>query len=382
MTHSKFEPMALFDQMTVGVCLTDNERITYLNPAAEKLLALPLNQVRGTSLCHLLCSGRSERARGAHSRHAVSGPRNLCSKNSSATFDVHYSRRLKHEIAGDERARDLHVRCHKIHPRPEESDTRTQLTLIEDVTTKTHLEKKQEDWRNMIAHDLRAPLCNIYSALRLMHENSESGAANGPPDAELVRIGVDNCRRMITLLDLYLDASKMAAGCVNTVLEALNVSNLVTSCVTDQAPLARERRITLNVDVPSGLTVMSDADLLPRVFQNLINNALKFTPEDGRVEISAADAGEGGVQIVVKDTGPGIAPGGIRHLFDRYRQAKGRNSGGIRGTGLGLTFCRKAAKALHADIRVESKVGEGSSFILRLPTPAARRRRLDTVGQG
>lgn len=177
---------------------------------------------------------------------------------------------------------------------------------------------------------------------------------------------------MITLLDLYLDVSKMAAGRVSTELEALNVSNLVTTCATDQAPLARERRITLNVDVPSNLTVMSDADLLPRIFQNLINNALKFTPEDGRVDISAAAADGGRVQIVVKDTGPGIAPGEIRHLFDRYRQTKGRTSGGIRGTGLGLTFCRQAAKALHADIRVESKVGDGSRFILTLPTPRSR----------
>jgi len=174
-------------------------------------------------------------------------------------------------------------------------------------------------------------------------------------------------------VDLYLDVSKIDAGQMRTEIKELDLAQLVRACVEEQSPLTKQRRISLAVRVPSGLKVLADAELLQRVVQNLLNNALKFTPEGGRVELSAAPEPRDAARLCFADTGPGIAPEEIPRLFDRYHQAKARREGRIKGTGLGLAFCRQALAAMRGDIRAESKPGEGSRFIIRLPMPPKQR---------
>jgi signal transduction histidine kinase len=231
-------------------------------------------------------------------------------------------------------------------------------------------EKEREDWRSMIAHDLRGPLCSIYGVLETMRHRIDRG---GPPerDREMISIGLRNCLRMTALLDLYLDVSKFDAGRMPVEIEKLDFSSIARRCAEEQSLLARERRIALAVDVPDGLSVLADAELLPRVILNLLGNALKFTPEGGRVRLSARGGGNG-VELSLDDTGPGIAAEELPRLFDRYHQAKAKREGKVRGTGLGLAFCRLALTAMKGDIRVESKPGEGSRFIVRLPSPHRR----------
>ena len=365
---SKLFPV--FDRLADGICLTSRGRILYLNPAAEKLMAVSLDQARGQSLCRLLCGHLS--APGCADCAARCVLRDPVDAEKAVTFEGHYdrrpARRREPKSEGSARVQDLRIRCLRTAPWPDSGRPDTHLTIIEDVSARENMEKEREDWRNMIAHDLRAPLSSVFAALRLMEENNESGAANEPA-AQMIGIGVNNCRRMMDLIDLYLDVSKLAAGCMRTEIAELDFSDIASRCVREQSPLTRERRIGLSVDVPPGLRVMADEHLLPRVVQNLLNNALKFTPEGGRVELSARARGRA-VQFAVADTGPGIGPAEIPRLFDRYHQSKERREGKTKGTGLGLAFCRQALSAMKGDIRVESKPGEGSRFILSLPAPA------------
>ncbi len=366
-------PLPVFDRLADGICITSRDLILYLNPAAEKLLAVSLDQARGQSLCRLLCGHISTPdCANCAARCALRDP---ASVEKAVSFDGRYDRRAfgwhEPQIDRIENSRDLRVRCLRTAPWPDPAQPDTHLTLIEDISARENLEKEREDWRNMIAHDLRSPLTCIYSALRLTLENIESGSPE-KPDAQMIEIGVSNCRRMMALLDLYLDVSKLDAECLRTEISELDFTGIVLRSVEEQSPLARERHITIVVNVPSGLKVMADEELLPRVIQNLIGNALKFTPEGGRVELSADVRDRNAVRFSVADTGPGIAQEEIPRLFDRYHQAKARREGKIKGTGLGLAFCRKALTAMKGDVRVESKPGEGARFIIRIP--AAHRR--------
>lgn len=358
--------------------------ILYLNPAAERLLAVPLKQAREHSLCRLLCGHISTPdCADCVTRCALRDP---VGTKKAVTFEGHYDRgkfgRRGTKIDTIGRSRELHVRCLRSAPWPN-SSLPDQLTIIEDVSARENMEKEREDWRNMIAHDLRSPLSCIYSSLRLTQENIESGSPE-KPDAQMIGIGVSNCRRMMSLLDLYLDVSKLDAECMRTEINELDFTGIVLRCVEEQSPLARERRIAVAVNVPPGLKVMADAELLPRVVQNLIGNALKFTPEGGRVELSADVRGRNAVQFSVADTGPGIARKEIPRLFDRYHQAKARREGKIKGTGLGLAFCRKALAVMKGDIRVKSKLGEGARFIISIPAAqrSSVRRTKDTRANG
>lgn len=368
MNKGTLEPLPVFEQLTDGICLTQNGVIQYLNPAAEKLLAVSLTKAQGASLCNLLCERMA--APGCIGCAETGLLRNPDGEQKAITFDGRYSCRAfgwrESAISRIDHSRDLRVRCQRTASEPDLKQSDMILTVIEDISAQKNLDKEQEDWRNMIVHDLRGPLSNIYAALRLMNEPTGNVVAMDQPDAELVKIGVKNCRQMITLLDLYLDVAKLTAGCMKTEIRELDFTVIAHRCVEEHAPLARERRITLTSGVPAGLKVLADAELLPRVLQNLINNALKFTPEGGRVDVLAEVLGQNIVECAVADTGPGIAPDEIVHLFDRYHQSAARREGRIKGTGLGLAFCRQALAAMKGDLRVESKMGEGSRFIFRL----------------
>lgn len=367
--------LRIFDQIVDGVCLTNQGRILYLNPAGEKILGVSLGKVRGSSLCDLLCCHLSTPNGSDCSANCVL--RNPDRQEQAVTVEGLYHRQVfgwrEPQICKIENSSNLRVRCLKTAPWPDPELPNMHLTVIEDLTGRENLEKEQEIWRSMIAHDLRNPLTIIYSVMRTMQDDTRRR-----PNAMLIGIGVTNCRRMIKLLDLYLDVSKLDAGRMPVAIQELDFSEIARRCVEDQSPLARERRIAVTVDVPVGLTVMADAELLPRVVENLLDNALKFTPKGGRVELSAGDNGRNccrrseSVQFSITDTGPGIAPEEIPLLFDRYHQAQSRSKGKTKGTGLGLAFCRQALAVMSGALGVESKLGAGSRFIVRLPASPKR----------
>ena len=129
---------------------------------------------------------------------------------------------------------------------------------------------------------------------------------------------------------------------------------------------ARAKKITLCFGVPEDLAAFADPKLLFRILQNLINNAVKFTPEGGRVEVQACGSGEM-VEVVVRDTGPGISALDAPFIFDRFYQARARREGRLQGNGLGLTFCREALAAMGGAIELRSRPGCGAEFAFHLP---------------
>lgn len=350
----------VFDAVSDGICASDSEgRIVYLNPAAERILGAPLSRVRGNVLCELLC-GKMRTAAGGDCASACP----LRDPAGAATGVTTRGERAAAKSYGWgeesmkrlERARSLRVRCLNAVGKA------GRLTVIEDVSAEAELERRKEAWRNMVAHDLRNPLTAVYGALR---ELQEGGGAGSQP--ELVAMAARGCLRMKKLLEVYLDLAKLEAGRMPVRTEPVGLGALAEACAAEQAPLARQRRIAVACAVEPGLRVSADAELLGRVVRNLLDNALKFTPEGGHVTL-CAKAEQGGVAcLCVEDSGPGIAPEELPRLFDPYHQAADRRAGKSQGTGLGLAFCREALKVMGGSIAVESALGAGSRFLVWLP---------------
>lgn len=361
---------ALFDQLGDGVCIADaSGDLLYVNPAARRLLELPDDTRTLENLCGLLCERLDGPGLPKAARECPLRRPEIDEAEKSVTFVGRHGPRPGYRwnrdaIKRSERFGDLRVRCLKSSLPLAGVEEKLHIVLVEDASAELELQRHKEDWRAMIAHDLRAPLTSVYAGLRLL-EDAHPGK-RGDPDSELVQLGLRSCRSMMELLDLYLDVAQFDSGGAAARLEPVSVFDAVDEAVAEQSALAASRATVVELDVAPGIKALADRRLLKRVVENLLNNAIKYGDPGARVLIRAVET-EDRVRVSVKDEGPGIEEKVLPFLFDRYYQAQARREGRIKGNGLGLTFCREAARLMNAELTVESSPGKGAEFSLSLP---------------
>ena len=223
-----------------------------------------------------------------------------------------------------------------------------------------------------MSHELRTPLNSILGYQSLLLEGVV-GDVPAPARSFLER-AQRSTRTLLHLVNDVLDLSKLQAGKLELVVVPARMRAIVEEALATIEPLAAARRIAVEVEPwPPLPAVHTDADRVRQILINLLSNAVKFTDE-GRVTVSAAHgvgaaAADGvaheWVELRVADTGPGIAPENQERIFHEFEQIVGATARG--GTGLGLPISRKLARLLGGDLTVESELGHGSVFILRLP---------------
>lgn len=222
--------------------------------------------------------------------------------------------------------------------------------------------RAREEVLAVVSHDLRNPLGTITLGASLL---LKMGPERRRDDTRTPQLILRAASRMEVLIRDLLDASKMDSGHFVVEPKSQNADALVREAVEAARSAAAEKNIVLEADLPDNLPpVRADGDRVLQVFSNLIGNALKFTPEGGTVTVAAEPEG-GTIRFWVSDTGPGIAPEQLPHLFDRFWQGR---SADRRGAGLGLAIARGIVEAHGGTLEVESRVGEGSRFSFALAT--------------
>lgn len=222
------------------------------------------------------------------------------------------------------------------------------------------LDKTKTEFLNIATHELRTPL----TAIRGFAEAIYDGTLGPIDEDQKTALGkvIRNSDRLIKLINNMLDLSKIKSGMIEYHMDELDLNGLVTESIESLRPLINEKSLDLDLDLAGIPAVIGDRDRLNQVITNLVSNAIKFTPENGRITITTRHA-EPDIEVSVRDTGYGIAPANIAYVFDEFRQlGKGM------GTGLGLAIVKKIIEAHGGTIRVESEVGEGSTFTFRLQT--------------
>jgi signal transduction histidine kinase len=246
------------------------------------------------------------------------------------------------------------------------------LMLFRDVTEEHELAERRADLTRMIVHDLRNPLTTLTSAIDLV-EDRLKGSGKSRDIGELLENARRNCVDMLDMVDSLMDINRLEAGQLVVEAEAMRLPPLVERVVTRLRPLATQQNIALAFACPADLpAVWADEEMIRRVLVNLLDNALKFTPAGGRIEGRLAPEPplspgyEVGVRCTIRDSGPGIPLAFRQQIFDRFMHT---NQGGaqVRGTGLGLAFCKLAVEAHHGRIWVEDEPGGGSRFVFTLP---------------
>jgi signal transduction histidine kinase len=242
------------------------------------------------------------------------------------------------------------------------------MTALE--TEKGKVEESLRTRRELIAnvsHELRTPLALMRSHVEslAMAENGIDGTrANRQQYLEVIEREVDH---LSALIDDLFALSTADAGVLSLKLEAVNLGAVAAEVADAIAPIARqERRVTLLNDVGADLpAVQADRQRLTQVLANLLRNALRYTPEGGLISISAAPV-DGQVEVSVADTGLGIPPDQLPHVFERFYRGDAARDRASGGAGLGLAIVRELVEAMGGRVAVESVVGEGSRFSFTL----------------
>jgi signal transduction histidine kinase len=225
------------------------------------------------------------------------------------------------------------------------------------------LEISRDGLVNMIVHDMRTPLTSIYGFLQTLQ--TLEGESLSEQGREFVQTALASTEDLVEMVSSLLDVSKMEAGEMKLNLTPCELLTIAGEAIAKVAGLKGDREVVLTgADEP--VTVMADAELLARVFQNLLSNALKFTPDDGRVTVSV-ESGPGVARVLVRDTGAGIPAEYREKIFEKFGQVENAANKRRYSTGIGLTFCKLAVEAHGGQIGVDSEEGKGSTFWFTLP---------------
>jgi len=215
----------------------------------------------------------------------------------------------------------------------------------------------------VVSHDLKNPLNAVglaAAALRRKAPATSYGESVGRNAAFVLR----GTRRMEQLIQRLVDAAKLESGTLKLNFAPADPAALVREAVEEIEPVALDHGLAIDVSLPTAPLVVCDRERVLQVFSNLLGNAVRFTPRGGTLKVHAAEKG-GFVEFEVADTGAGISPEALPHVFERYWQAPGVAGG---GSGLGLFIAKEIVQAHGGVIRAESELGHGARLIFTLPT--------------
>jgi PAS domain S-box-containing protein len=230
------------------------------------------------------------------------------------------------------------------------------------------LDRVKDEFIALVSHELRTPLTSIRGYLELVVDEADAAGQTGE-QREWLRVIDRNADRLLTLVEDLLLSAQAHSGSLALANSEFDAATIVRQCAEACTPAAAARGIRLDCVTESVLVITGDPGRIGQVVDNLVSNALKFTPAGGRVELLASRH-DGGVRIEVADTGMGIPPDEQDRLFDRFFRTTRVQDEAIAGAGLGLSIAKAIVEAHRGDISFRSVEGVGTTFTVYLPATA------------
>lgn len=225
------------------------------------------------------------------------------------------------------------------------------------------VKRSQQQLRHFVAdvsHQLKTPLTSIHGFAQALLDGTASDEAGRLKAATIIS---DESKRMKRQVDELLELARMQSGQAKIVREPVDINELLKHCQEIFAIQAEEKSVILKLKTEPEMKIIGDIDRLEQVFNNLLDNAIKNSPPEGKIHIIGSKSKDNFIEVRVVDEGPGIAPEQLPYVFERFYQA-----GGVRtGVGLGLAIARAIVLAHGGTIEVKSEPGAGAEFIVRLP---------------
>ncbi len=238
--------------------------------------------------------------------------------------------------------------------------------IMHDITEQKMLEKQKQDFISMITHDIKSPLTVIMGFSSLLLNNYKDKIDERMYEAfETMN---NSANKILFLVEDFLLSNKLEAGFISMDIKSVKLQKILDDLIPTLRTQFEDKNISLNYKIEKNLPeILGDPIQIDRVFSNVINNAIKYTPQGGKIEIEGKLSTANNikyVEISIHDTGVGIPADDINTIFDKYSRSK--NTKSSKGTGLGLYISKMIVDAHHGTISVESKEGKGTIFYIRL----------------
>jgi two-component system phosphate regulon sensor histidine kinase PhoR len=331
-----------------GVLVCDRDSCIVLsNPAASRMLKAPETCLLGNYLNQ--CSLPQDLSRTI--------------EESLQTKDRGYSS-VSQELSVGEPG-EIFLRAHTAPVRNDLGETMGSVTVLQDISHLKELDKMKSEFIAMVTHELRAPIAVVEQQLTVIL-NKMAGEVTEKQEQLLSR-AKERTRGLLDLIRDLLDLSKIEAGKMVQYKEPLSLQEVIQRAVDLMKSDAENKKIDLQFSSPPKISlIQADRNSLEGIFTNLISNAIKYTPEGGRVWVRL-DEESGFVRADVSDTGIGIKKEDLPRIFDKFYRVKTKETSRIVGTGLGLSIVKSIVDAHLGSITVKSQEGEGTTFTVAFP---------------
>ncbi|MCG0276180.1 MAG: cell wall metabolism sensor histidine kinase WalK [Thermosediminibacteraceae bacterium] len=337
-SEEKEKMEAILTNMADGVIALNSEwKVIHINPAAQNMLRLEGEQL-GENFTEKLME----------------------------IFKIHPEDFPKAEQAPQEKlgkVKDVTLKA-IIAPLTAEGKVTGYILLLQDITKQQRLEEMRKEFVANVSHELRTPLTTIKSYAETLLD----GAMDDQSVArEFIRVINDEADRMTRLVNDLLELSRLDNKEVKWNKRPIRIDYLLREVISKMIVNARKKGLRVEYDAHGEIfQVFADRDKMEQVFQNILSNAIKYTPEGGSIFVKAENK-ENWVQISIKDTGIGIPEEDLPRIFERFYRVDKTRSRELGGTGLGLSIAREIVQAHEGDIKVQSKQGQGTEVIIKLP---------------
>ena len=228
------------------------------------------------------------------------------------------------------------------------------------------MDKAKEEFFANVTHELRTPLVATEKAISLILTKAPGALTDDQEN--FLTIADRNLKRLTVLINDLLDLSKFEAGKMKLTLKLSSIGTAITESVNVLKVWAQTKSINLEQNIQQDLPKINiDVGRIIQILNNLVSNAIKFTPENGTVTVEARMNENKEIEVSVKDTGPGMSGEELSRVFDKFYQVRGVLTGDVRGTGIGLAVAKEIVELHGGKIRVESELEKGTKFIFTLP---------------
>ncbi|MFH1189360.1 MAG: ATP-binding protein [Candidatus Omnitrophota bacterium] len=328
------------------IVLDSGGRIVMANPAAEDILGVPRDRIIDSTMADILKEGRSVSLLDRNNVYGMKVDRfgkdietNNLLRNSNAIIEDH-----KGQTVGI-------------------------VSILNDLTKQRKLDEMKREFIANVTHELRAPIIAAEKAINMIQN---TGASEASPEAheQYLAMAMRNLKRLKLLVDDLLDLSKIESGMARLNPSAASVEKIIDDSIQDIQAWVMSKSIRIEKVLHGNIPEANmDAKKISQVLNNLIGNAVKFTPENGVITVKAGLSADDGkrITISVEDTGAGIEEGKIDKIFDRFYQASERTPIDITGTGIGLSLAKENVELHGGKIWAENKKDKGARFTFELP---------------
>jgi len=331
-----------------GVLVCDQDGCVVLtNPAASRMLMTSETSLLGNSLsqCHL------------------SSDLSKTIEESLQAKDIGYTS-VSQELSLGE-SQEIFLRAHTAQVRNDLGETMGSVTVLQDISHLKELDKMKSEFIAMVTHELRAPIAAVEQQLTVIL-NKMAGEVTEKQEQLLSR-AKERTKGLLDLIKDLLDLSKIEAGKMVQYKEPLALQEVIQRVVDLMKVEAENKKIDLHFTVPAKIPLINaDRNSMEGIFTNLISNAIKYTPEGGKVLVKLGEEG-GFLKATVSDTGIGIKKEDLSRIFDKFYRVKTTETRQIVGTGLGLSIVKSIVDAHLGSISVESEEEKGTTFTILFP---------------